>query len=106
MCTYMYTPFNFFTLIRKLNHPHIVKFYGTALLKHLDTERVILVMERCKRNLKNHIFEHPESAPGNSPNRADIKEVCGWGKQITAALDYIHKQGVVYGDLNLENILV
>ena len=93
-------------LIRILNHPHIVKFYGTALLKKLNTERVILVMERCKENLKNHIFEHPESVPGNSENPADVREVCGWVKQITAALDYMHKQGVVHGDLNLENILV
>ena len=92
--------------IRTLNHPHIVKFYGTALLKNQDTERVILVLERCKENLKNHIFEHPESVPGNSENPVDVKEVYGWAKQITAALDYMHKQGVVHGDLNLENILV
>ena len=92
--------------IRTLNHPHIVKFYGTALLKNLDTERVILVLERCKENLKNHIFEHPELVPGNSENPVDVKEVCGWAKQITAALDYMHEQGVVHGDLNLENILV
>ncbi|KAJ7392772.1 Serine/threonine-protein kinase sik2 [Desmophyllum pertusum] len=49
-------------LLRKLEHPHIVKFYGTSLLKKDGTIRVMLVMEKCKENLKSHIFGHPESA--------------------------------------------
>ena len=49
--------------VRKLEHPHIVKFHGASLLKEAGTTRVILVLEKCKGNLKSQIFAHPEAAP-------------------------------------------
>ena len=67
---------------------------------------MILVMEKCKGNLKRHIFEHQESIPGKSRDSAVIRGVCQWVKEITDALTYIHEQGVVHRDLKLENILV
>ena len=91
-------------MVRKLVHPHIVKFYGTSLLKKADTTRVILVLEKCKGNLKSQIFDNPEAAPGNNPDV--FREVCRWAREITGALAFIHSQGVVHRDLKLENILV
>ena len=91
---------------RKLEHPHIVKFYGTSLLKKERTTRVILVMEKCKGNLRSQIFDHSEAAPAKSRNPAVQRDVCRWARQITKALAFIHKQGVVHRDLKLENILV
>ena len=67
---------------------------------------MIFVMEKCSENLKIHIFGHPESIPGKSENSAVTREVCRWAKEITTALNYIHKQGVVHRDFKLENILV
>jgi len=89
-----------------LDHPHIVKFYGTSLLKKADTTRVILVMEKCKGNLKSQIFDHPEATPAKTKNPAVIQNVYQWAKEIAEGLAFIHKQGIVHRDLKLENILV
>jgi len=92
--------------IRKLDHPHIVKFYGTSLLDKDGITRVILVMEKCRGNLKSLIFHHPEAAPAKSSNPAVFREVCRWAKEISGALVFIHKQGIIHRNLTLENILV
>ena len=96
----------FIVFVRKLEHPHIVKFYGTSLLKKEGTTRVILVMEKCKGSLKSQMFGNPEAAPSKTRNLTVLKAVFRWAKEITDALAFIHKQGVVHRDLKLENILV
>ena len=75
-------------------------------MKEMDNIRVILVMEKCKENLKSRIFKNAECIPGKSANTSVVSKVCHWLEQITAALDYIHKQGIVHKDLKLKNILV
>ena len=102
----LYSASFFILFVRKLEHPHIVKFYGTSLLKKDGTTRVILVMEKCKGNLKSQILDHPEEVPAKTRDSGVFKTVCRLAKEITDAIAFIHKQGVVHRDLKLENILV
>ena len=67
---------------------------------------MILVMEKCKGNLKSQIFDNPEAAPAGTRNPDVFRGVCRWAREITGALAFIHSQEVVHGDLKLENILV
>ncbi|XP_068732183.1 uncharacterized protein [Montipora capricornis] len=92
-------------LMRKLEHPFIVKFYGTSLLKTDGSTRVIFVMEECRDDLRNTIFNNPKKCPGKSDIDAALG-VCQWLKEITAALKYIHEQGIVHRDFKLANILL
>ena len=87
-----------------LNNPHIVQFHGMLLDK--DTLKAVLVMEKCKGHLKNHIFKELESPPSRSKDPTVFEEACRWAKEITDGLASIHAMGVVHRDLKLENILV
>lgn len=92
--------------IRLLESPHIVQFYGISLVKDTLKLKTVLVMEKCKTDLKHYIFRELKSPPSRSKDPALFDEVCRWAKQITDGLAYIHEKGIGHRDLKLENILV
>ena len=83
-----------------------MKFYGTSLLKRDGEERAVMVLEKCKENLRTHIFNNRSFVPAETKDIASIKTVKRWAREISDALAFIHKEGVVHRDLTLENILV
>ena len=95
---------SFILSVRKLENPHIIKLYGTSLLKKGDISRVILVMEKGKGNLESHICCHPVAAPAKATNPAVFRDVCHWARQITSALAFIHNQGLIHSSPELRHV--
>ena len=64
---------------------------------------MIHVLELCKENLMNHIFQNPENIPESSEKTSAKNNVLCWAKDVAAA---IHNQGIVHRNFKLEKILV
>ena len=67
---------------------------------------MILVLEKCKGDLKSKILDHPEATPAKTRNPDVFREVCRWAREIIDALAFMHNEGFAHKDLTLENILV
>ena len=82
-------------IARKLDHPGVQRGIdgGEArtepylVLEYVDGENLRLVLRR-------------------GPDRVPIATVVEWGRQLAAALAYLHAHGIVHRDLKPENILV
>lgn len=81
-------------ILRKLDHPHIVKVYEF----YEDEFNLYLVMELCKGGeLLNHIIKHGVLSESDT---------AVYMKQIFSAVYYMHSMSIVHRDLKLENMLI
>ena len=81
-------------------------FYGVDLRRGPHGTTVIIVLELCDCSLRSQVMSQPENAPARFPNEAVQMKALSWAQDILAALRYIHSEGFVHRDLNLDNILV
>lgn len=80
----------------RLNHPNIMRVFATP--EGAPRSRIYIAMEWCEGRLLRHILvETP---------KLDQARALHITLGILAALDYIHKNGVVHRDLKPENIMV
>jgi calcium-dependent protein kinase len=81
-------------ILRKLDHPHIVKIYEF----YEDEFNLYVVMELCKGGelldtiIKNGYLSEADASV--------------YMKQILSAVFYMHSQGIIHRDLKLENMLL
>jgi len=96
---FAYSPLRFkvgateWSLLRSLEHPHIVRIHDFAV----DRGLVYIVMEYVAgRSLRKVLSEH---------GRLPLKQIARIVLEAGAALDYAHRSGVLHLDLKPENLL-
>jgi len=80
--------------ISKLRHPHIIRLIDFGL----DSTTVYLIMEYAPQGALRDRYPHGWRVP--------LPEVVEHVKQVGAALQYAHDQGVVHRDIKPENMLI
>ena len=95
-----------YLFLRELQHPGIVKYFGTCLLHEATGTTVTIVLELCDRSLRELVTSHPENAPARLSSEPRRKKFLNWALQVLDALCYIHGKGFVHRDLKLDNLLV
>ncbi|XP_028395813.1 dual serine/threonine and tyrosine protein kinase-like [Dendronephthya gigantea] len=94
-------------ILRILDHPNVVKFYGRALRPGQNGLKLVFVMELCAESLREYFTNHPKCFPARAPENVSeiIQSLLQRAKDIAVGLDYLHHQGIVHRDLKPENIL-
>eukprot|EP00667_Euglena_gracilis_P010600 EG_transcript_10805 len=88
--------------LRRLQHPNVVQYYG-HFVRRINTVKCLCIeLEYCgKQTLGDYIVAKQAMArPMPAP------ELVAFAAQLAAALQYVHEQGLLHGDLRPENVLV
>ena len=85
-------------LLKKANHPNIVKFYGAY--HDEETGEPILVMEKMKENLREYLLRNK--------GKLSRQKTIGICLSIVGGLRYLHSlpKPIVHGDLNDKGIMI
>ncbi|KRX10221.1 Protein kinase-like domain [Pseudocohnilembus persalinus] len=84
------------TILAKLNHPHIVKYYDSFI----DRNLLNIVMEYCEGGDVNQVIKQQFGRP--------LKEERIWKFfiQMTQGLEYIHKRKILHRDIKTMNMFL
>lgn len=90
------TPLDEYKILRKLNHPNIVK-----PLDYVPNEKIIILQYIKGKDLIDLITEC-----GNKNEKLDEEDIHRYFVQIISALEHCHNNGYVHRDIKLENIMI
>lgn len=81
-------------LLRRLHHPHVIQLYEI-----IETDRVYCLVTECADGgeLLDHIVAH---------HTLSEREVRKYIRQLTSAVDHLHKNKIVHRDLKAENLIL
>ena len=88
-------------ILKKLNHPNIVKLYDTII-----SDKNILLIQELVNGISLRDFYNKEIRNQRNISEKKYKILKIIFKQIFSAFDYIHKKNIFHRDIKLENILL
>ena len=88
-------------ILKKLNHPNIVKLYDTII-----SDKNILLIQELVNGISLRDFYNKEIRNQKNISEKKYKILTIIFKQIFSAFDYIHKKNIFHRDIKLENILL
>ena len=88
-------------ILKKLNHPNIVKLYDTII-----SDKNILLIQELVNGISLRDFYNKEIRNQKNISEDKFKILTLIFKQIFSAFDYIHKKNIIHRDIKLENILL
>ena len=88
-------------ILKKLNHPNIVKLYDV-----IYTDKYILLIQELVNGISLRDYYNTEIRNQKDISETKYKLLTIIFKQILSAFDYIHKKGIAHRDIKLENILL
>ena len=86
-------------ILKQFQHPNIIKLYDVKVTENY----VYLIMEYCNGGSLLEALNHYKKCYGK-PFTENIVQFLM--KQILSAIQFLHKNGVIHRDLDLENILL
>eukprot|EP00667_Euglena_gracilis_P019701 EG_transcript_21157 len=89
--------------LAQLKHPHIISVHNHFVFKEDDSPCALLCirLELCEASLEQHILRLHRKGLA-----LPTAEVCAFAAQLASALAYLHRKGMLHGDVSSANVLL